>query len=433
MEEILTRAKRVADDADVFMFSSEEAPVEFEANRLKSIQSKQSSIIALRLVRNGRIGYAATTNLVDSPRLVDMALETAQFGMAARFQFPTPGVYPQVEVFDRDVESVSIEQMVKLGEEMIAVVRKDTPDIVCEARVVKESVSVRVINSRGAEASYKKSGFSLGVGGTLVRDMDMLFVGESQSSCRPILNTKPITDVVLRQLELARSQAIAPTRQMPVIFTPNGVAHALIPALMAAFNGKIVLEGASPVGNKIGQEVFDSKLSLWDDPTLPYHPHSRLCDDEGIPSQRTALINHGVVKSFFYDLQTAGLASTRSTGNASRGRGGLVNPSPSAFIVDPGGTAFTEMVEDIKEGLIIDFLMGAEQGNILGGDFSGNVLLGFKVENGKIKGRVKNTMVSGNVYHVLKQIAAIGKEAKWVEGLINTPHIYCSSLSVASK
>jgi len=91
------------------------------------------------------------------------------------------------------------------------------------------------------------------------------------------------------------------------------------------------------------------------------------------------------------------------------------------------------MVSDIKEGLVIELLMGAEQGNILGGDFSGNVLLGYKVESGKIVGRVKNTMVSGNVYQLLKQITAIGSEARWVSSAVNTPPIYCPSLSVASK
>jgi PmbA protein len=91
------------------------------------------------------------------------------------------------------------------------------------------------------------------------------------------------------------------------------------------------------------------------------------------------------------------------------------------------------MVSDIKEGLVIEQLMGAEQGNILGGDFSGNVLLGYKIEKGKIVGRVKNTMVSGNVYQILKDVAALGKEAKWVGGGVYAPAIYCPSVSVASK
>ena len=138
-------------------------------------------------------------------------------------------------------------------------------------------------------------------------------------------------------------------------------------------------------------------------------------------SRRTPLIEKGVVRNFLYDLQTAGQAGKKSTGSGSRGRGGLMSPSPSALIISPGETTFEEMVKDIKEGLVIEQLMGAEQGNILGGDFSGNVLLGYKIENGKIIGRVKNTMVSGNVYQVLKEIAAIGKEAKWVGGGVCAP------------
>ena len=110
-----------------------------------------------------------------------------------------------------------------------------------------------------------------------------------------------------------------------------------------------------------------------------------------------------------------------------------MSPAPTAWIISTGETTFEDMVKDIKEGLVIEQLMGAEQGNVLGGDFSGNVLLGYKVENGKITGRVKNTMVSGNVYQILKEIAAMGKEAKWIGGGIHTPAIYCSSLSVASK
>ena len=98
-----------------------------------------------------------------------------------------------------------------------------------------------------------------------------------------------------------------------------------------------------------------------------------------------------------------------------------------------GETTFDEMVSDIKEGLIVDQLMGASQGNVLGGDFSGNVLLGFKIENGEIAGRIKDTMVSGNIYQLLKDITAIGSEARWVGSFLNTPPIYLSGVSVASK
>jgi PmbA protein len=234
-------------------------------------------------------------------------------------------------------------------------------------------------------------------------------------------------------LELAKNQASVRSGQMPVIFTPDGVVSAFLPALMSAFNGKTVLEGASPLGKRLGEQVFDMQLSLYDDPTIDYAPHSRPCDDEGVPSRRVPLIESGVVRNFLYDLQTAGQSNVASTGSGGRGRGGLMFPSVSALVFSTGKTLFEEMLLGIKEGLLIEQLMGAEQGNVLGGDFSGNVLLGYKIENGKIVGRVKNTMVSGNVYQILKDAATLGKEAKWVSGVVLAPHIYCSNLSVASK
>ncbi len=433
MERILAQAKEVAEEAEVFVVSSEETPVQFEANRLKHIQSKQSTTVALRIIRQGRIGYATATELEDSQDLLSAAVETAQFGMKAGFEFPPLSSYPGVETFDSSIESVSIEEMVQLGEELITKIRDHTPDLLCEASVSKGVTSVRLINSRGGQAGYRQSVFSLGIEGQLTQGTDMLFVGESQSSCHPILETDGIAEVVLRQLELAKDQAKAPTGSLPVIFTPHGVASALVFPLMAGFNGKMVLEGASPIGSKLGQKVFDEKLSLWDDSTLAYRPTSCPCDDEGMPAQRTPLIERGVVSNFLYDLQTAALAKTRSTGSGRRSRGGLPAPSPSAFIITPGNTTFDEMVADIKEGLVVEWLMGATQGNIEGGAFSGNVLLGYKVESGRIVGRVKDTMVSGNIYQLLKQIVAIGNDARWAGGFLNTPSLYLPSVPVAAK
>ena len=433
MEEILSLARRAAEAAEVFKIESEETPVHFQANRLKTIQSKQSTSISLRIIKNGRLGYAAASGQVDKQKLVDIAVETSQFGNAARFDFPGRAAFPGVNVMDPEVESISVDEMIELGRKLIDPVLQSTPGIICDAGVAKNTVSLRLINSRGGEAEYRKSIFGLGVSGTLVRDTDMLFVGEGQESCRPLRDTRSITDIVLRQLELAKNLVNVPTRTLPVIFTPDGVVSALVPSMMAAFSGKTVLEGASPIGKRLSEKVFDARVSLFDDPLQEFAPGSRPCDDEGVPSQRTPLIEKGVVRNFLYDLQTAGQAGTRSTGNGNRSRGGIVVPSPSAFVFETGEASFEEMIKDIKEGLVIEQLMGAEQGNVLGGDFSGNVLLGFKIENGEIVGRVKNTMVSGNIYLLLKEVAALGKTAKWVGGGVLTPHIYFPGVAVASK
>jgi len=429
---ILAKAKKVAQSAEVFMFTSEETPVVFEANRLKSLQSKESSSIALRVFKDGRIGFASSNKPGDIDGLVQSAVETAQFGAPANFELPAPSALPSVEIYDPEVEKVSLEQMVGLGEEMVSALTAHTPEILCEAGISRNNISICIANSSGLETAYTKSAFTVGIEGTVIHGSDMLFVGESESSCRPVLDTANILNTVRLQLDRAKTQARVPTGKLPVIFTPDGVASALIAPLMAAFNGKIVLEGASPLGNKIGQKVFDKKLHLYDDATVAFQPGSRPFDDEGVPSRRLPLIESGLPKSFLYDLKTAALAHTRSTGHGGRG-GGLPSPAPSAFVFTNGDVSPESMMADIKEGLFIEQVMGATQGNILGGDFSGNVLLGYKIESGRIAGRVKDTMVFGNIYELLKEIAAVGNDAKWVAGRLYTPSIYCPSLSVSSK
>jgi len=433
MEEILSLAKKSAQQAEVFLTSFEETPVIFEANRLKQLHTRQGILVALRVVREGRVGFSTTTRLDDRISLVDRAIEVSQFGAPARFEMPYQLTYPKVDIYDAEVEALTIEQMIDLGESLIAKVREHTSALLCEARVTKGTVSVHILNSRGGEAGYRRSFFGTSLEGNLIRDTDMLFVGDSDSSCHPIEDIDKVADSVINQLELAKRQASVSSGRLPVVFTPRGVASAFIAPLALAFNGRVVWQGASPLGGKRGEKVFDERLSLRDDATITYHPRSRPCDDEGVPSQSTPLIDHGVVRGFLYDLQTAGLAGVQSTGSGDRGRGGLPAPSISSLIFKTGDTGFEDMVGDLREGLVVEQLMGAEQANVLGGEFSGNVLLGYKVEKGEMVGRVKDTVVSGNIYQVLNKLIGIGQEARWVEGAISTPAFCCSSLTIASR
>lgn len=432
-EQLLLLANGVADEAEVFQVYSRRTPVRFEANRLKQIQTREGTSTALRLVKGGKIGFSAVGGDVEAQTLVDMAVETSQFGMPANFVFPSTTAYPGIEVFDPETDKVTVEKMVEVGENLVAQLMEHTPDIICEVEVVKEIKQVCIINSKGGEVNYLKSLFSISLEGVVIRDTDMLFVGDSESSCRPGIDWQVVVKRVIDQLELAKHKVTVSAKPMAVVFTPRGVASALMTPLILAFNGKLVLEGASPLKNRQGEEVFDKKLSLWDDATLPYRPSSRPCDDEAVPSQSTLLVDRGKVVNFVYDLQTAALAKTRSTGNANRTGGSPPAPSVSCLVLGDGSVSFDDMVKDMKEGLVIEQLIGAEQGNLLGGEFGGNVLLGYKVEGGEIVGRVKDTMVAGNIYEVLKQLEAVGKERRWVGDFLFSPALYCSRLSVAAK
>jgi PmbA protein len=432
--EVLRSARKVAEQAEVFSASARATAVQFEANELKQVQTRESSSIALRIFRKGKIGFAVASGGDGWEALVDMAVETSQFGGPANFQFAASQDYSKVRIFDPRTEQVAMRRMVETGRELVARVRGHTPDILCDVQITKGTSSVSLVNSQGGEGGYEKSFFGLSLEGMLVKDTDILWVEDSESSCRPdLVGTDALADRVIWQLEMAKKRATVSTKLLPIIFTPHGVASALLGPLVLAFSGKAVLEGASPLRDKLGVQVFDKRLSLWDDATIAYGVGSYPLDDEGVPGQRLSLVANGVVTNFLYDLQTAALAGTKSTGNGRRAGSGFPSPAISSLVLEKGEMSFQAMVKDMKEGLVVEEVIGAEQGNILGGDFGGNVLLGYKVENGEIVGRVKDTMIAGNVYQVSKELLGIGQEARWVGGTLRTPPLYCSGVSVTTK
>jgi PmbA protein len=431
-EQVLALAKGVAQEAEVFSISSRETPVSFEANRLKELQTKEVRGLALRVVVDRKVGLSSSTRWGDAAGLVASAVNMAQFGAEAQFELPRQRQLPAVRIYDPAIEALSVELLVAMGQRMVDRVRASDAAILCDAGVRATVSTVRILNSRGADQTIQKSVLSGSIHGNLVRGTDMLDVYEDASSCRSGLDLDALASAIIRKTEDARQLTAIGTGSMPVIFTPKGVAMTLIAPLSMALSGKMVQQGASPLADKLGQVVADRKFSLYDDGSLDWAPSSGGCDHEGVPCQRTTLLDHGQILHFYYDLQTAGQAGATSTGNGFRSLDSLPGPSTTSLVVAAGSGTLDEMVADVSEGLLVDQTMGAWSGNLISGEFSANVHLGYRISQGRIVGRVKDTMVAGNIFQALGGLAAVGERPEWA-GDVLTPPLYFKSLGVASK
>lgn len=428
-----TARKAGAQQAEVYQVSNEEMPVRFEANRLKELNSRRTSGVALRVIAGGRIGFASSTRPGDVEDVVRAAMETAPFGPEAHFGFPAQTEAPLIDVDDPATAAVTVDDMVGLGTSLIDAAVAAEPDILCDVSVRRTAGEVTLANSAGARFTYRASMYSAWLYGTLIRGTDMLFVGDGDASCSPRLDTKAIQSSVATQLQNARRHAASRTADLPVLFTSIGVAEALVSPIVMAFSGRLVHQGQSPLAGLLGEEKYDRRISLTDDATIAMRPASRPFDDEGVASRVIPLIDGGVVRSFMYDLQTAGIARAQSTGSAGRSLTSQPSISPSSLVFGEGDASFEAMVKGVKEGIVVEELMGAGQGNVMGGDFSGNVLLGYKIENGEIVGRVKDTIVAGNVHEALAHVLAIGNKGRWVGGTVYAPPILFERLAVSAK
>jgi PmbA protein len=431
-EQILDLSKGRVEQAEVFAYDTADTPVDFEANRLKALEANESRGVALRVVQNGRVGLAATTRLDDLPALVDTAIELAPFGAEARFTLPSSIAPSAVDVFDPATADIGVEAMAQLGQEMIDRVLAYDGDILCEAGVRRRLATTVLLNSRGGHASYRKSAYTVIVGGQLIRGEDFLSVWEYQTSCTPGVDHRALAEMAIQKFELSKNVESVSTRRMPVIFSPRGVAFILLRYLDVALSGRSVLQGSSALSDKLGQSVFDPRLTLVDDATVSGVPGAAPFDDEGVATRRLPLIEGGVVKHFYYDLQTAGLAGTESTGNGYRSPASLPSPSTGVLMVEPGESSFADMLAGIDEGLLVESTTG-NAGNVYSGDFSGNIQGGFKIKGGKLVGRVKNTMVAGNVFTDMRHLGGISSDAEWIGGGVKAPYLFFDELGVSAK
>ena len=157
---------------------------------------------------------------------------------------------------------------------------------------------------------------------------------------------------------------------------PNTI-YTLMWRLRSATNGQSIFKKTSPLQNKIGEQIFSDCLTIFDNPLDDKLPGARVFDDEGVRTAKLEIVNAGVLKNFYYDLEYAAKLKTNSTGHGYRSSmwGGdrtKIKPGPvlSHLTIEPGSASLQEMISSMERGIILKGAMGAHSGNIPNGDYS---------------------------------------------------------------
>ncbi|NJO80289.1 MAG: TldD/PmbA family protein [Cyanobacteria bacterium RM1_2_2] len=412
-----------AEVAEVFQSYSLSRPVFFEANRLKQLESSQAEGIALRLWREGRPGLAVAYGPVEPQALVDRAIalsqlnqpETIEITAASQVHYPDLG------------ESVSVEQLVEWGKTAIELIRDAYPEILCTAEWECDAETTRLINTAGLDCGYTDTTLSCYLSAEWVRGEDFLSVSDGQTQ-RGSLDPVALAQQILQRLDWSKDNTTVPNGRFPVLFTAKA-ADMLWGTVQAALNGKQVIERASPWSDRLGQSVTAEDLTITQAPN--HGPFSCPFDDEGTPTRPITFIKDGVLQLFYTDRTIGQVLGSGTTGNGFRpGLGSYPTPGLFNFIVAPGTKPLADLIASLNTGIVIDQMLGGGAG--ISGDFSVNVDLGYWVERGQVVGRVKDTMVAGNVYVALKSLIELGGDGEW-NGSCFTPSIIVEGLSTTSR
>lgn len=438
MKDFMEKVKTKAQHAELYQVTVTETPVRFENNRLKGIDTREGRVSALRLVKDGKLGFATTTG-TDLDQLLEKALATARFGRQWEAPFPTQANLPQVDLFHQSTTAIEAKEMVDIGQEVMEALRECHADALASATVNRSESTISLANSNGFAGSYSRSMFSLFGSIELVDGKNLLSVYKGFRTGKLEDQVSRTISYLVESFKHGQTNVPLTSDNYTVVFTPLALGDVLYP-LLACANGKAVEKGFSPWKDKLGQQLFSRQISLYDDPTLAYGPGSNLFDGEGIPAAPTTIIDRGEVSSFLLDLGTAHSLGMAPTGNGYRTRPDeLPSPSTSNVVLEAEQTQpLAQIIGSLKKGVIIHSLMGAWAGNPYTGQVNGNIDLGFLVENGEVVGRVKDCMVSVNAFDAFKhQIEAVSQEREWGSNLWGSymllPHVCLGDISISTK
>ncbi|HYX81546.1 MAG TPA: metallopeptidase TldD-related protein, partial [Gemmatimonadales bacterium] len=398
------------------------------------------------VLSKGRMGVAGTTAAKPDPAaLVERARASAELGEKVELSFPSsssPSLPPIPTFFDRTANA-SLDDLIRMGR--LLVERLSRPDCQVNIAVEREIQDTAVGNTSGARGEYRATGIAVTADVTRISGDDVLMVYDQYVGAD--MPSDADLEMLVRSVEMRLTAALKivtpPDGALPVVFTPAGLAAVVLP-LEQALSGKTVLQGSSPLAGKVGEQMFDARLLVVDDPLTPGRPVSRPVDDECVPSRCNALVEQGRVGQFVYDLETAARAQTQSTGNGRRGIFGKPHIGYTNIVfrmADAGRTGQSaavrsvlggDLIGDIDDGLIVDDLIGVGQGNVISGAFSHPVGLAYRVQRGEVIGRVKDAAVAGNAYDLLKKIGGFGNDGRWL-GARWSPSLLLDGVSVARR
>ncbi|WP_126322526.1 metalloprotease TldD [Candidatus Rickettsiella viridis] len=221
----------------------------------------------------------------------------------------------------------------------------------------------------------------------------------------------------VRQAILNLEAVPAPAGTMPVVLGPGWPGVLLHEAVGHGLEGDFNRKGSSAFTGRVGQRVASPGCTVVDDGTLPNRRGSLTIDDEGTPTQRTILIEKGILKGYMQDKLNARLMGTQSTGNGRReSYACLPMPRMTNTYMLPGPYAPEEIIASVDKGLYAVNFSGG-QVDITSGKFVFSACEAYLIENGRITRPVKGATLIGNGPEVLNQVSMIGNDLKLDSGI----------------
>jgi TldD protein len=415
-ERITADALAGMDDGELFLEYRESESISLDDGRIRAANYDTASGFGLRAVLGEETGYAHAGELSDgalkraaatvgavrggrtgtqsvgpngtNARLYSDASPITQDGFAGR-----AAVLSEIDAYARSKDSRVKQVMASLhGEwQAVQIIRADGARTADLRPLVRLNVSVVV------ERDGKRESGTHGMGGR--EGFDRFLAPEVWRAA---------VDEALRQAILKMDSVAAPAGEMEVVLGNGWPGILLHEAIGHGLEGDFNRKKTSAFAGLMGQQVASRGVTVVDDGTLPDRRGSLTIDDEGTPTNRTVLIEDGILTGYLQDRLNARLMGVRPTGNGRRESfAHAPMPRMTNTVMLNGTHQKEEMIASVKRGLYaVNF--GGGQVDITSGKFVFSASEAYLIENGRVTAPVKGATLIGNGPDSLTKVDMVG-------------------------
>ena len=217
------------------------------------------------------------------------------------------------------------------------------------------------------------------------------------------------------------------------VILSNKVLNKLMAAFASSFSAFNVKRKISFLEGKLNTKIFNEKITILDDPFYKDMVAIRSFDDEGVATKTKTLVENGVLKSYLHNLSTASYYNTKSTGNGLKPNvRSEVGIAPLNLYLKPGTKSFNELLEEVKDGILITNITGLHAGiNTVSGDFNLQSS-GYIIKDGKKANAITLIVLSGNFIDLLNNVVSIASDT-YTDSNMSMPSIYVEKMNISGN
>ena len=421
-------------DFEVFGIFSDAIRAESKHGDVDFLNRSSESGISIRVLMDGAIGFSYGRDADDE--LIEAAITSARYQFKDEHnQFPSLiGGYPGINAFDQDIAVLSADDCIMRSTQLELAARDADPRVenIRKASFSRSSSHIQILNSHGIQSSFSVTSIAASLMVTVRQESDVQsgYDFDFSHALSGFDVVKVGRSAVSRAARMLGARQLK-TMKIPVLFDRDTTAE-MIEFISDAFLGENVIKGKSALKDKLGKKCFSQCIKLSDNPLDASAADSCPFDGEGVPSQKTILVNDGSVVAFLYDTYWATLAGKQSTGSAVRGG---YRSWPTLGIrhicLEPGLTPIAKQLEDLPLALLVTDIMGMHTANPITGELSVGIN-GVLLEKGVTAYPVREAALSGNIYDMFSRVVAVGDDPRGF-GHILCPSILMDTVDISSQ